>query len=139
MPGEIKKARDYPRLVFLRKSLRLSESCLSLLYERCEACCIRDCDLGKNFTVELDAGLLKSVHEPGIAHVVETASGIDTNDPKPSEVSLLVSSVTVSIVAGLENLLISYLEKLALMAPVTLGSLKDLMMTSPCTDSSFYS
>ena len=116
-----------------------AESSLCLLYERSEACCIRDCDVRKYLTVKLDACLLESVHESGIAHVVETACSIDTNDPKLSEVSLLVSSVTVSIVAGLENLLVSYLEKLALVAPVTLSGLKNLMMTSPCTDSSFNS
>ena len=75
-----------------------AESSLCLLYKRRKACCICDRDIGKDLTIEFDAGLLKSVHEPGVAHIVETAGSVDTNDPKLPEISLLVSSVTVSIV-----------------------------------------
>ena len=100
--------------------MMLSESCLSLLNERSKTCCICNCDIRKNLTVKLDACLLKAVHESGVAHVIKTACSVDTNDPESSELSLLISSVTVSIVTGLKYLLVSNLKELALMTPVTL-------------------
>ncbi len=100
-----------------------SESSLGLLCQSCEALRIRDSDIGKDLTVELDAGLLQSVHESGVRHTVQTASSVDTCDPELSEIPLLVSSVSVCVIAGLKDLLVSNLEKLALLAEITLSLL----------------
>ena len=54
--------------------------------------CIRD-----SLTVDLDASLVESTHELGVAHTFKTCSGIDTLNPECAEIALLVAAIAEGI------------------------------------------
>ena len=53
--------------------------------------------VGQDFAVDFDTGLVQLVDEHAVRHVVFTDGCVDTDDPQGSEVTLLVPSVAVSV------------------------------------------
>jgi hypothetical protein len=56
---------------------------------------IQNCHLRQRPTVKFAANLLKSSNELAVAETPLTAGGVDPNDPKPAEISLASSSVSM--------------------------------------------
>lgn len=48
-----------------------------------------DSEVSENLTVQVDTSLVQSTHELGVAHTLETGSGVDTLNPQCAEVALL--------------------------------------------------
>lgn len=59
---------------------------------------------------------------------VSTASRVDSGDPQTAEISLLLLSAEVSIVAGLHDSLLSHLKVSALGTPIALSELQNLFL-----------
>lgn len=60
-------------------------------------------DFGKRLAVEDDLGLGESRDEAGVVQTDGTKSGVQTNRPKGTENALLELSVTIRVLAGLDD------------------------------------
>ena len=49
---------------------------------------VGDGDLSQHLAVEIDPGLLQTVHQTGIVQTVDLGGGADTGDPELAEISL---------------------------------------------------
>jgi hypothetical protein len=54
---------------------------------------ISDGEVSEHFTVDLDAGLVKTVDELSVFESVEAGGSVYTNDPEPSKVTFAVTAV----------------------------------------------
>ena len=79
---------------------------LYLLNDSLESVRIVDSEVSKDLAVDLNTILVECAHKLAVAQVVKTSGSVDTLNPQSTEVTLLVSTVTISI--G-ETLLISIL------------------------------
>ena len=64
------------------------------------------------------------MHEVGIVHAVGLAACGNSGDPQSSEITLLLLSADVSVIAALHHGLLCGLEELALAAVIALGHLQ---------------
>ena len=85
-----------------------------------------DGHLSQHLAVDLHAGQLQAVHKGGVVHAVELAGGGNAGDPQAAEITLLLLTADVSIVAGLHNSLFRHLKALALCAKIALCHLQGL-------------
>src|SRR5574344_1718000 len=139
-----RKQISKPRVFFTCYCYRIHDDyrlqcSLRLFAKSCKSLRISNSDIRKNFTLKHNACLLESVHKTAIRKTIDACCRIDSLNPELSEFSLLVSTVTVSIVSRLHDLLVCHLEKLALMTEIALCSLQNLIMTRSCTRTLFYS
>lgn len=79
------------------------------------------------------------MHESRVANLVDSASGVDTSDPKTSEVSLLLLSIAEGVAQASFELLFSLAEVFASRAIETSGKLEDFLVSLSSNDSSFNS
>jgi hypothetical protein len=56
-----------------------------------------DGNIGKNFTIERDAGALQSADKFAVGNLGHAASGINAHDPKRTEITLLKPAADVSV------------------------------------------
>lgn len=96
-------------------------------------------DVRENFTVELYAGKLETVHKTGIRYIVDSCGGVDTRDPKSAEISLFESSADVRVLTGLHYGFARYAIKFALSTKVTFGLLHYFSFFLLCGNCSFNS
>src|ERR1700744_1217975 len=82
---------------------------LSLCGESGEAGGIGDGDLGEDLAIEAVACLLEAVDEGGVAHAVDAAGCVDTDDPERAVLTLLLFTAGVG---ELESALDGFLSSL---------------------------
>src|SRR4029450_9364898 len=70
---------------------------------------VADGDVSEHLAVELDAGLLQTVHELAVRHALLARRGVDANEPETAEVPLLVAAVAVRVRIRLEQRLLGAL------------------------------
>jgi two-component system sensor histidine kinase AlgZ len=80
-------------------------------------------DLRQHLSVQVHAGLLQTVHKGGVIHTVCLAGSRDTGNPHSTEISLLLLTADVSVLAALHHSLLSSLKQTVLAAVITLCSL----------------
>ena len=97
-----------------------------------------DGQLGKQLAVQVDAGLLQTVHELRIVGAVELAGCGNTGNPQAAEISLFLLAADIGIVAGLHDGLFGHLKALALRAEIAFRHLQGLFSYFAGHHSSFY-
>ena len=70
---------------------------LNLVNDSLESLRVVYSEVSENLTVNLDTCLVQSTHQLAIAHVLKTRSSVDTLNPQCAEVTLLVTTVTISV------------------------------------------
>ena len=118
-----------PGLLFLcRVSLR-SELGLGLFGERRKSGLVEDGQIGQHLAVHFDGGLLQAVHEAAVGQADFTRGGVDTGDPQGTELALALTTVAVSVLAGLHDRLLGDPIYVLATAAIALGLIKDLLVT----------
>ncbi len=69
----------------------------NFVYNGLEGCGIVECEVGEDFAVDFDAGLVDEAHELGVAEAFDACGGVDTLDPQCAEVAFLLLTVAVSV------------------------------------------
>ena len=67
-------------------------------------------DIGEDLAVDLDIGLLQASDEAAVGHAIDAGRSVDTRDPQGTELTLADTTVTVSVLAGLDDSLLGYAE-----------------------------
>lgn len=70
-------------------------------YDCRKSICIVNSQFGKHFSVDLDTVLLESENQLTVLDVVLATASSDASDPKLSEISLLVASVSKCVLPRL--------------------------------------
>src|SRR5512140_769059 len=111
-------------------SLRLNaEAGLRLHHELCERRLVEHGDIGQHLAVDIDCRLLQAVHEHAVAHALLASRRIDTGDPQGTELTLLLATVTVGILACLHHRLFGDAIYVLSATAVTLGLGENLLVT----------
>ena len=84
-----------------------------------------DCNIGQHLAVEIDPGQLQPVDEGRIGQPVQTGTGIDALDPKPTEVALFGATVAIGVLQVLMDPLDSSAKRILGPASGPLGGLDD--------------
>ena len=110
----------------------LVQRSLGLLRQHRERGGIGDGQLGQHLAVDVDAGHLQAIHQPGVTQAVDAGRRVDAGDPQAAEVALLQLAADVCIAKRTANLLAGSTILLALCAKITLGELKNLTTLFQC-------
>jgi hypothetical protein len=81
---------------------------------------IIDSEVGEYFAIQLNSGLVESVHEPAIREAVRSGSRIDSRDPKRTKLTFANTSITVSILKRFLYIQTGCAQSLAARATITL-------------------
>ena len=106
----------------LHDARTIVESLQGLLGDVCqrgERRCIVDSHIGEHLAVELDAGLLQTVHETGVRNAVDAGSRVDAGDPQTTDLALLVAAVALHALHRLHDLLLGVAIRTRLRSVVT--------------------
>lgn len=93
--------------------------------------------IGQSFSVQTDTGALQSLDESAVGEMVHPRRCIDSDDPEPSEISLLRPSIAVSVHQGLIDRIGCRPKQFAPSAPESFGQLKYLFPAPSGFKSSF--
>ena len=88
-------------------------------------------EVSKNLAVETDVLLRELAHELGISDTVLTGGGVDSLDPKGTEITLLGLAVTVGVSQTFLVSVLSYGPDIPSGEEITAGSLENLLAASP--------
>jgi hypothetical protein len=58
-------------------------------------------EIGQYFSIQLNARIFKSMHEPAVGQVIHARRCIDSDDPQSPEVAFADPAITVSVHEGL--------------------------------------
>ena len=94
-------------------------------------------DVGEHLAVDLDAGLLQPVDQTAVGQTVVTRGGVDTGDPERAEFALFLTTVTIGVLAGLDDRLLGDPEDFASGAIIALGLFEDLLVPRVGGDAAF--
>ena len=97
------------------------------------------CDIGENFAIQIDAGLLQTADESAVGKTNLAARRIDAHNPQRPKIALLEAASNVSIFEGFLDGFLSRSIKLRLCKKKTLCPSKGLVAVIPPVSSSFYS
>src|SRR5262249_43831226 len=86
-------------------------------------------EVGQDFAIELDRGLLEPAHEHRVAHPAFARGRVDARDPQRAELALAHAPVAVGVLAGLHHGLFGYTEDVLAAAAKPLGLIEDLLVT----------
>src|SRR5665648_633351 len=67
------------------------------IYDFSKRCCIADCELCQHLSIDSNSSFLQSVHHTAVGQTVYTGSCIYSGDPKLTEVSFVVFSMSIRI------------------------------------------
>lgn len=103
-----------------------------------ERCRVENRNFRKYLSVDLNAGKTKPLNELGVFDVVVAASGADSNNPKSTEIALLLTAVTKSVLSALHHLFVGDLKVAFLSAPIAFCSLEDFLVSLVRHRGAFY-
>ena len=86
-------------------------------------------EVGENFAVDLDAGLVDKPHELGVREILETGGSVDTLDPESAEIALLVLAVAVSVGETFFPGVLGNGPHIAAATKITAGEVEDFLTT----------
>ena len=67
-------------------------------------------EISQSLAVKLDVCFQQTVHEAAVAQTIHAGGGIDTHDPQATELTLLLFTTDVGILAGFGDGLLCYTE-----------------------------
>ena len=88
-------------------------------------------EVSENLAVETDVLLRELAHELGISDTVLTGGGVDSLDPKGTEITLLGLAVTVGVSQTFLVSVLRYGPDISSGEEISAGSLKNLLAASP--------
>src|SRR6185437_13142035 len=107
--------------------LRCLQCCLGLLGESGKAGGVVGGDVGKDLAVQTVAGQLEAVDEGRVAHAVDAAGRVDTDDPESAVLPLLLLAAGVREHESALDGLLRCLIELGFCEEVTTRALEDLL------------
>ena len=114
-------------LNLLLRDLRLcSQRGLGLVHQIGKPGGVLDGDVGEDFAVQFNAGLLEAVDELRIAEVVQLGGGGDADNPERTELALLLLAAGVGKLQAALDGFLGCLVELGLRKEVSTSSLKNL-------------
>lgn len=97
------------------------------LHEASEPLRVGDGDVGQRLTVQIYTGALETRDELAVRHVVKPRRSVDTDDPEPSEISLLEPATDVREVSRTNDRFLSRAVELPFIKEVALGEPQNLL------------
>ncbi len=88
-------------------------------------------EVSENLAVETDVLLRELAHELGISDTVLTGGGVDSLDPKGTEITLLGLAVTVGVSQTFLVSVLGYGPDISSGEEISAGSLENLLAASP--------
>src|SRR5690625_5086480 len=107
---------------------RLLQRGLSLLDQARESCRLMHRQIRQNLAVDLDAGLVDSVHELGVGQAMLTGGRIDSLDPECAKLALAHPAIAIGVLQRLFDPLDGDAVNVLATAAVSLGLLDDLLV-----------
>lgn len=115
----------YPKRIALKLNLSL------YFVNNCfESSGIVESEVGKNLTVDFDAGLVDKAHKLRVRKALYASGSVDTLNPKSAEVTLFVLTVAVSIGKTFFPSVLGNGPHIATATKVTAGEFQDFLTTS---------
>src|SRR5579875_649174 len=96
-----------------------------------------DGHLGQHLAVNLDIGVVDSVHEPAIRDAIHARCCVDARDPETTHIALAIAAVTVHIRQRTHDGLVRGAEEPPACATMAFGQLQDLLMLFVCGYAAF--
>lgn len=94
-----------------------------------EGCGVVEGEVGENFAVDLDAGLVDEAHKLGVRKILKTGCSVDTLDPESAEIALFVLAVAVCVGETLFPGVLGNGPHIAAATEVTAGEFEDFLTT----------
>ena len=85
--------------------------------------------VGQDFAIEINTGLIQPMHELAVGHPVEAGGSIDAGDPEPAKIPLALTAVAVGVGLGAVDRFLSSAEEATSSAPIAFGKLEYLLFT----------
>ena len=98
---------------------------LHLLHDSLESLGIVHSEVSEHLTVDLDTGLAELAHENRVAHSLQTSGSVDTLDPQGTEVTLLITAITIGIGQTLLPCVLCYCPNILAGSEVAAGKLQN--------------
>lgn len=86
-------------------------------------------EVGEDFAVDLDTGLVDKTHELGVAEVMLTGGGVDTLNPEGTEVAFFILTVTVCVGETFFPGILGYGPHVTAASEVAAGEFEDFFTT----------
>src|SRR6266496_742732 len=99
----VARPRPFAQGRLLRLRSGQAQSALCLLGEALKSGWIFDCQIGKDFAVQSDAGFLEAVDERAVAHAVQLGGGADAHDPQRPVLTLALVATAVGALQPAPN------------------------------------
>src|SRR5690606_24161280 len=94
--------------------------------------------ISQHFTVNFNHGFFQAIDELAVRQTVQTGTGVDTRDPQLTELTLTLTTVTVSVLTGFDYGLFGNTEYTAASAIVTFSLLQNFLVTTTSDHTTFY-
>src|SRR5690606_9145703 len=85
-------------------------------------------EIRQHFAIDFDAGCSQTADKRAVGHVVLPCRSVDTNDPQPAELALLVLAIAIGVTPSAFDIFLGCLPQLATSTEGTLGRLHDLLL-----------
>src|SRR5690606_21513571 len=100
---------------------------------------VANSQIRQDFTVDFDGGLFQAIHKTAVGQSKLACGSIDSHDPKGTELTLSLSTIPISILAGFDHGLFGHAINSATGAVITFRLLENLLVPGSRSDASFYS
>src|SRR6056297_2333370 len=112
---------------------------LGFLGQRFERDLVVDGQFGQHLAIDADLGLLQAVDEAAVGHAVFTGRSVDALNPQAAEIALLLATIPICILPGLDDRLLGNPEHLAAGAVITFRPAQHLAVATAGDYSTFHS
>jgi len=102
---------------------------LDFLYNSAESGGIVESQVGQDFAVDLDAGLVDEAHEFAVRKILETCGSVDTLNTERAEVTLVVLKVVVGIGKTFLPCVLGNSPDIAAATEISAGEFEDFLTT----------
>lgn len=111
--------------------LRGNECLFHLLYHRLERLGVIHREIGKHFTIQVDASLLQFADELGVGQAMLPCAGVDSLNPDRAELSFLLLTVAIGVNQTLFNSVFRYGPDVFFTTKEPFGQFQDAFALSP--------
>src|SRR5690554_1046474 len=107
---------------------------LGLLDDGSKSRLLVNSQIRQHLAVNLDTGFLQTTDKATIGQTMLTGTSVDTLNPQGTELTLALTTVTIGILAGLDDSLLGHAKNARTGTVVTLGHLKNFLVTTTSDD-----
>ena len=109
----------------------LFEGSLGLLYDCGESGSVNDCEIGKDFAIELNVSGLQAFDEAGVGHSFVSDGSGNTLNPEAAELPLTLLAVAILVLTGFVDGVLCVAVKLGTEASESFGAEEDTLAAFP--------